>query len=47
MADSDEDIEEHVANAVRDIRAERETGECPIIAEKVQEYQVSKYHIRR
>lgn len=47
MADSDEDIEERVANAVRDIRAEREAGERPIIAEKAQEYRVSKYRIRR
>ena len=45
--DSDEDIEEYVANTVRDIRTERETRERLIITEKTQEYRVSKYRIRR
>ena len=47
MADSNEDIDERVANAVRDILAEREAGERPVIAEKAQEYQVSRYRIQR
>ena len=38
MADSNEDIDEHVVNAVRDIRTEYETGKRPIIVEKIREY---------
>ena len=34
MTDSDEDIKEHVTNAVRDIRIEREIGKHSIITEK-------------
>lgn len=44
MADSNEDIDERVANAVRDILAEREAGEHPVVAEKAREYRVSLLH---
>lgn len=47
MADSNEDIDERVANAVRDIRAEYEAGERPVIAEKAREYRVSRFRIQR
>ena len=35
MTDSNEDIEECVTNAVRDIRIERKTGKHSIITEKM------------
>ena len=47
MADSNEDIDERVANAVRDIRVEYETGERLVIAEKTREYQVNRFRIQR
>ncbi len=47
MADSNEDIDERVTNAVRDILAEREAGERSNIAEKAREYRVSRYRIDR
>ena len=47
MANSNEDIDEHVANAVRDILAEREAGEHSVVAEKTREYRVSRHHIER
>ena len=47
MADSNEDIDEHVANAVRDIRTEYEVGERPVITEKAREYRVSRFRIQR
>ena len=47
MADSNEDIDERVANAVRDIRTEYETGERLVIAEKAREYRVSRFRIQR
>ena len=46
MANSNEDIDEHVANVVRDILAERETGEHSV-AEKAREYRVNRHHIER
>ncbi|KAF7506803.1 hypothetical protein GJ744_011415 [Endocarpon pusillum] len=47
MADSNKDIDERVASAVRDILAEREAGEFPVIAQKAREHRVSKYRIQR
>ncbi|ERF72127.1 hypothetical protein EPUS_02918 [Endocarpon pusillum Z07020] len=47
MPDSNEEIDERVANAVRDILAEREAGERPVIAEKAREYRVSKFRVQR
>ncbi len=47
MADSNEDIDERVANAVRDILAERAAGERSIVAEKAREYQVSRFRVQR
>ena len=47
MADSNEDTDEHVANAVRDILAERETGERSVVAEKTCEYRVTRHRIER
>ena len=45
MADSNEDIDEHVANAVRDIRTEYEAGERPVITEKIRKYRVNRFRI--
>ena len=47
MANSNEDIDEHVTNAVRDILAERETGEHSVVAEKTREYRVNRHRIER
>ena len=47
MANSNEDIDEHVTNAVRDILAERETGEHSVVAEKTREYRVNRHYIER
>ena len=47
MANSNEDIDEYVTNAVRDILAERETGEHSVVAEKTREYRVSRHYIER
>ena len=47
MANSNEDIDEHVANAVRDILTEREAREHSVVAEKTREYRVSRHRIER
>ena len=47
MADSNEDIDERVTNAVRDIRTEYETRERPIIVEKTRKYRVNRFRIQR
>ncbi len=47
MVDTDERIEERVERAVRDILAEREAGERPVVAEKAHEYRVSRHRIQR
>ena len=45
MANSNEDIDEHVINVVRDILTERETGEHSVIAEKTRKYRVNRHRI--
>ena len=47
MADSYEDIEARVELAVQDILTAREEGEHLTIAEKAQEYDVSRFRISR
>ena len=47
MADSYEDIEARIELAVQDILTVREKGEHLTITEKVQEYDVNRFHISR
>ena len=46
MADSNEDIDEHVEKAVQEILTERETGEFPVVAQIAREHQVNRYRIQ-
>ena len=47
MTDSNEDTDEYVTNAVRDILVERETGERSVVIEKMYEYRVTRHRIER
>ena len=47
MTDSNEDIDERVANVVQDIRTEYEVGEHSVIAEKICKYRVNRFRIQR
>ena len=47
MIDSNENINEHVINTVRDIRTEYEVGERPVITEKIRKYRVNRFRIQR
>ena len=47
MVNSNEDIDERVANAVRDILTECKAGEHSVVAEKTREYRVSRHRIER
>ena len=47
MADSNENIDECIANAVRNICTEYETGERPVITKKTRKYRVNRFRIQR
>ena len=47
MTNSNEDIDEHVTNVVRDILVERKTGEHSVVVEKTREYRVNRHYIER